>query len=71
MISILVSLILGIIVGWFIRSFQLSRYFGWVLLSSLEFGGSDDELRAYKEVFERSANCLPKFMRRLLWIGNN
>lgn len=66
----ILGLLLGILLGWGLRSFYLSRYFAWVLKSSLEFGGSEDELRAYKTALEKSATCIPKFARRLLWIKN-
>jgi hypothetical protein len=63
-------LLLGFVLGWLMRSFFLSRYFAWILKSSLEFGGSQDELNAYKTALEKTTNCIPKFARRLLWIRN-
>lgn len=69
MLYILV-LLFGILWGWGLRSLHLGRYFAWVLKSSIEFGGSDDELRAYKVALDKSMTCFPVFTRRLLWIKN-
>lgn len=63
-------LLIGLFLGWAIRSLHMGRYFAWVLKSSLEFGGSEDELRAYKTALDKSMVGFPKFMRRLLWIKN-
>lgn len=64
-------LLLGFVLGWFIRSMHLGRYFAWVITSSLEFGGSRDELAAYKNALDQSMKYIPRFMRRLLWIKNH
>lgn len=63
-------LLFGVLWGWALRSLYLGRYFAWVLKSSIEFGGSDDELRAYKVALDKTMVFFPKFMRRLLWIKN-
>jgi len=66
----LVVLVLGFVLGWIVRSLHLGRYFAWVLTSSIEFGGSDDELRAYKNTLDKCMIFFPKVFRRLLWLKN-
>lgn len=70
MIYILI-LVFGVLWGWFLRSFHLGRYFAGSLKSSMEFGGSEDELRTYEVALTKSVGMYPKFMRRLLWIKNH
>lgn len=65
-----VLLLLGFVLGWFVCALRLGRYFAWVLTSSIEFGGSRDELAAYKNSLDQSMKFFPLFMRRFLWIKN-
>jgi hypothetical protein len=66
----IVFLLVGLFLGWVIRSLHLGRFFAWSLKSSLEFGGSDDELRAYEAALTKSMMGFPRIARRLLWIKN-
>lgn len=70
MIFYTLFLALGFLLGWIVRSFHMGRYFAWVLKSSIEFGGSEDEMRAYNNSLEFSLKHFPKFTRSLLWIKN-